>query len=65
MSDENIGLVDGLTQLYAGISGHLADGAPLGGCDGARALAGLAIIEAALRSAQRGGAAEIPRAVTA
>lgn len=65
MSGEEISLVHGLTQLYADIRNHMRDGTPLGGSDGKRALAGLTVIEAALRSARRGGVPETPAAVAA
>ncbi|MDT3687778.1 MAG: Gfo/Idh/MocA family oxidoreductase [Pseudorhodoplanes sp.] len=47
--------ISGLYQFYQAISYHFACGAPLPGCDGLEAIAGLTVLEAALRSAREGG----------
>lgn len=48
-------LVSGLPQFYQAIHDHFAGGVPLRGCDGQQAIAGLAVLEAALYSAREGG----------
>jgi len=54
-SERDIGPVGGFAELYVALARHVADGAPLGGCDPRTALAGLAVIEAVQRSAAAGG----------
>lgn len=49
------GRVGGFRELYAAVRDHLNMGAPLAGCDGDAAVAGLAVLDAALRSARDGG----------
>lgn len=56
----DIGPVGGFVELYRAVHDHLLNGAPLAGCDGAAALANMAVIDAALRSAALGGAALAP-----
>ena len=55
-------LVGGMVELYRAASAHLTSGAPLGGCDEASALAGLAVVDAALASRRAGGKAVKPKA---
>jgi predicted dehydrogenase len=55
-----VGPVGGLPELYRAIAGHLCDGNPLPGCDITAAVAGLAVLEAALWSAREGGGPVIP-----
>jgi predicted dehydrogenase len=54
------GAVGGFVETYAAIRRHLTEGAPLGGCGTAEAVAGLAAIDAALRSAALGGVVVAP-----
>ena len=49
------GPVGGLTQLYVAARDHLHDGAPMPGCTGVQAVAGLRVIDSALESARRSG----------
>jgi predicted dehydrogenase len=56
----DIGIVAGLPELYSAVSAHLKFGAKLGGCGPERALAGMAILEAACASADAGGASMHP-----
>lgn len=58
--EERLGRLAGLGEFYAAARDHLETGAPLGGCDGRRAAQGLAVIEAALRSARAAGRPEVP-----
>ncbi len=47
--------VSGFAELYRSIGSHVFEGAPLGGCDGAEAVANMAVLDAAIRSAEGGG----------
>ena len=49
------GPVGGLTQLYEAARDHLHDGAPMPGCTGGQAVAGLRVIDSAVESARRSG----------
>ena len=53
--DTDSGTVGGFQELYAHIAAHFDDGADLGGCNLATAVANAAVLEAALVSAERGG----------
>ena len=53
--------VSGFAELYAAIAAHLHDGEPLPGCDGACALANMAILDAAVRSIKQDGAPMRPQ----
>jgi predicted dehydrogenase len=55
--------VGGLREFYQAVVEHLTTGARLGGCDEKSALAGLAVIDAALASLVAGGKAIGPEAV--
>jgi len=59
-AERDRGLVGGFVELYAAITAHLKEGAPLGGCDGGMALAGMAVLDAVQRSAAAVGAAVKP-----
>ena len=48
-------IVGGFRETYAAIRDHLRDGAPLGGCGAADAVAGLAVLDAVPRSARARG----------
>jgi predicted dehydrogenase len=56
------GIVGGFVETYRAVGDFLATGKPLGGCGPKDALAGLAIIDAALASARSGGKAIDPNA---
>lgn len=58
--ERDIGPVGGFVELYRAVRDHIADGAPLGGCDGRAALANMAVLDAVMRSAAAGGAAVAP-----
>jgi predicted dehydrogenase len=58
--ERDIGPVGGFVELYEAARDHIAEGAPLGGCDGRSALANMAVLDAVLRSAAAGGAAVTP-----
>ena len=47
--------VSGFAELYAAIAAHFRDGTELPGCDSRDALANMAVVDAALRSATMGG----------
>lgn len=59
-NERDVGPVGGFVELYQAARDHIADGAPLGGCDGQAALANMAVLDAVLRSAASGGAAVAP-----
>jgi len=54
------GAVGGFVETYGAIKDHLTGGSPLGGCGAVDAVAGLAVIDAALRSAALDGAPVTP-----
>jgi predicted dehydrogenase len=54
--ERDVGPVGGFVELYRAARDHIATGAPLEGCDGPSALAGMAVLDAILRSAAAGGA---------
>ena len=58
--DCKIKRVGGLKELYANVRDHLTQRTNLDGCDGERALLGIAVLEAARRSANHGGRREQP-----
>jgi predicted dehydrogenase len=58
--ERDIGPVGGFVELYRAARDHLAEGAPLAGCDGRAALATMAVLDAALRSAAAGGTPVAP-----
>ncbi|MDJ0949942.1 MAG: Gfo/Idh/MocA family oxidoreductase [Alphaproteobacteria bacterium] len=60
-SRRDVGPVAGFAELYRAIAAHLDEGAPLPGCDGNAALANLAVLEAARRSANEGGRPVAPQ----
>ncbi len=53
--ERDIAPVGGFVELYAAIDAHIRNGVPLPGCDGAAALAGMAVLDAVRRSEKLGG----------
>ncbi len=59
--EADVGAVGGFRELYAHIAKSLRDGQPLSGCSLADAAANVAVLDAALQSARKGGVVVEPR----